>query len=89
MDPGAKLDVDKQREKIDATKYRRIIGCLSYLLSTRPDLSFSVGMASRFMEKPTIKHLGAVKQIMRCLKGTLNFGLVYSGEEARAISGIH
>ncbi|XP_066313480.1 secreted RxLR effector protein 161-like [Miscanthus floridulus] len=37
-------------------------------------------MASRFMEKPTVKHLKAVKQILRYLKGTLNFGLVYTQE---------
>ncbi|XP_066395871.1 secreted RxLR effector protein 161-like [Miscanthus floridulus] len=80
MDLGAKLDADKQGERIDATHYRRIIGCLRYLLHTRPDLSFSIGVASRFMEKPTRKHLNAVKQIMRYLKGTLNFGLVYTQE---------
>lgn len=78
MDPGAKLDVDKQGERVDATACWRIIGCLRYLLHTRPDLSFSVGMASRFMEKPTMMHMKAVKQIMRYLKGTLRFGLVYT-----------
>jgi hypothetical protein len=56
MDLGEKLDADKQGERIDATEYRRVIGCLRYLVHTRPDLSFVVGMASRFMEKPTIKH---------------------------------
>jgi predicted GIY-YIG superfamily endonuclease len=78
MDPGAKLDADKQGERIDATRYRRIIGCLRYLLHTRPDMSYSVGVASRFMEEPIVKHLNAVKQ--RYLKGTLNYGLVYTQE---------
>ena len=61
-----------------------MIGCLRYLLHTRPDLAYSVGMASRFMEKPTVMHLQAVKQIMRYLKGTVDMGLVYTqagGEE--------
>jgi hypothetical protein len=80
MEPGAKLDADKQGERTDATRYRRIIGCLRYLLHIRPDLSYSVGVASRFMEKPTVKHYNAVKQIMRYVKGTLNFGLVYTQE---------
>jgi hypothetical protein len=35
MDPGAKLDADKQGKRVDATEYRRIIGCLRYLLLTR------------------------------------------------------
>jgi len=38
MDPGTKLDADKQGKRIDATEYRRVIGCLRYLLHTRPDL---------------------------------------------------
>jgi hypothetical protein len=29
------------------------------------------------MEKPTVIHAGAVKQIMRYLKGTTEYGLVY------------
>jgi hypothetical protein len=80
MDPGLKLDADKQGERTDATRYRRIIGSLRYLLHSRPTLSFSVGVASRFMEKPIVKHFNAVKQILRYLKGTLNFGLVYTQE---------
>ena len=77
MDPRAKLDEDKGGERVDATEYRRVIG-LRYLLHTRPDLSFSVGMASRYMEKSTVKHQRAVKQILRYLKGTVNLGLVYT-----------
>jgi hypothetical protein len=77
MDPGSKLDVDKGGELVDATHYRKIIGCLRYLLHTRPDLSYSVGVASRFMEKPTVMRTKAVKQIMRYLHGTIDFGLVY------------
>jgi hypothetical protein len=80
MDPGLKLDADKQGERVDATEYRRVIGCLRYLLHTRPDLSYAVGMTSRYMEKPTVKHMQAVKQILRYLKGTLGYGLVYAQE---------
>jgi len=34
MDTSAKLDADKQGERVDAIEYRRIIGCLRYLLHT-------------------------------------------------------
>ena len=81
MNPGVKMHDDKQRVKTDPTEYMRVIGCLRYLLHTRPDMAFSVGMASRFMEKPTVLHIGAVKQILRYLQGTLNYGLVYTKEE--------
>jgi uncharacterized protein YwlG (UPF0340 family) len=42
-------------------------------------------MASRFMEKPTAKHLNVVKQILRYLKGTLNYGLVYTQERKQEL----
>ncbi|KAG6539068.1 hypothetical protein ZIOFF_004221 [Zingiber officinale] len=77
MEPKTQLHKDLEGTPIDATEYRRLIGCLRYLLHTRPDLSYSVGMASRYMERPTIMHHKVVKQILRYLKGTIHFGLVY------------
>jgi hypothetical protein len=77
MDPGCKLDEDKGGVPVDSTEYRKMIGCLRYLLHTRPDMSYAVGVASRFMEKPTVMHVKAVKQILRYLHGTLELGLVY------------
>lgn len=73
---------------MDATEYRRIIGSLRYLLHTRPDLSYAVGVASRFMERPTVMHFKAVKQILRYIKGTMDYGLVYTaGTGALKITG--
>jgi hypothetical protein len=39
--------------KVDAMLYRRLVGSLRYLAQTRPDLAFSVGYVSRFMQRPT------------------------------------
>ncbi|XP_074325473.1 secreted RxLR effector protein 161-like [Apium graveolens] len=55
-----------------------MIGGLRYLVHTRPDLAYSVGILSRFMDRPTQLHQGAVKRILRYVKGTIDFGLVYS-----------
>lgn len=51
--------------------------CLRYLLHTRPDLSFSVGVLSRYMQNPRVSHGTALKQIMRYLRGTCSLGLHY------------
>jgi hypothetical protein len=77
MAPRVQLHKDPDGHPVDTTEYRRVIGCLRYLLHTRPDLSFAVGVASRFMERPTAMHQNAVKKILRYLKGTIHFGLVY------------
>lgn len=78
MEHKLRLHKDLNGELVDATEYRRIIGCLRYLLHTRPDLSFAVGMVSRYMERPTKAHYMAVKHILRYLKGTISFGLKYT-----------
>jgi hypothetical protein len=56
-------------------------------MHTRPDLAYSVGIASRFMEKPTVMHMRAVKQILRYLKGTIDLGLVYTQGGSEEVLG--
>ena len=88
MEPKIHLHKDEKGHPVDASEYRRIIRCLRYLLHTWPDLSFAVGMASRFMERPTVMHHKAVKQNLRYLKGTMHYGLVYGrGGVAEEITG--
>ncbi|GJS34926.1 copia protein [Tanacetum coccineum] len=43
----SKLDVDPQGKEVDPTRYRRMIGSLMYLTSSRPDLLFVVCMCAR------------------------------------------
>ena len=57
--------------------YRSIIGSLRYLVNSRPDLAYSVGYVSRFMENPTTEHLNAVKRILRYIVGTIDYGCYY------------
>lgn len=68
----------KNREEVvDATKYRCLIGSLRYLVNTRPDIVYAVGVLSRFMEAPGKEHWTAMKQVMRYIRGTLNHGCTY------------
>ncbi|KAK8951433.1 hypothetical protein KSP39_PZI003591 [Platanthera zijinensis] len=57
--------------------YRRLVGKLIYLTVTRPDISFAVGVVSRFMHAPRVSHLQAVERILRYLKAAPGQGLVY------------
>ena len=56
MEFGLKLSKPLEEAEIDATLYRQRIGCLRYLLHTRPGLSFSVGMLSKYMQSPCDSH---------------------------------
>ncbi|KAK8945216.1 hypothetical protein KSP39_PZI007881 [Platanthera zijinensis] len=77
MEPRLKLSKTGDYPLVDPTEYRSAIGCLRYLVNTRPDIAYAVGIASRFMEKPNTQHFAVVKQILRYLKGTIGFGLSY------------
>nr|GEV79350.1 hypothetical protein [Tanacetum cinerariifolium] len=74
----SKLDEDLQRKPVDPTHYHGMIGTIMYLTSSRSYLVFAVCMCARYQEKPTEKHLHAVKQIFRYLKGTSDMGIWYS-----------
>ncbi|CAA7387883.1 unnamed protein product [Spirodela intermedia] len=54
-----------------------MIGSLRYLTHTRPDFVFSVKLLSRFMEHSTFEHMLVVNRVLKYIKGTLNYGLVY------------
>jgi hypothetical protein len=59
--------------------YLSIIGALMYLLrATRPDIAFSVGYLSRFVNNPRKVHWTALMKILRYLKGTKSWGLRYT-----------
>lgn len=85
MDLNEQLSRDEEGEVVDATKYRSMIGGLRYLVHTRPDIAYSVGITSRYMERPTKLHLNAVKRIMRYIKGTTQYGLVYSKDSCNNV----
>ena len=54
-----------------------MVGSLIYLTLTRPDISYPVGVVSRYMSNPKKPHLDAVKRILRYVKGTINFSILY------------
>ena len=59
--------------------YQSAVGMLLYLSGwTRPDITFAVSNVARFCSKPTKEHWVAVKRILRHLKGTIDYGLMYS-----------
>ncbi|XP_052288532.1 uncharacterized mitochondrial protein AtMg00810-like [Citrus sinensis] len=75
---GVKLSKHDEGEDIDPTFFKSLVGSLHYLTCTRPDILYAVGLVSRYMENPKTAHFKAAKRILRYIKGTTNFGLLYS-----------
>ena len=53
---GTKLTKNDDGTTINSTLYKRMVGNLIYLTTTRPDLMYVVSLISRFMESPKDSH---------------------------------
>ncbi|GKC97077.1 retrovirus-related pol polyprotein from transposon TNT 1-94 [Tanacetum coccineum] len=80
-----KLDEDRQGKLVDPTCFHRMVGSLMYLSAIRLDIVFAVCMYARYQAKPIEKHLHAIKQIFRYLKGTIHMGLWYPKDSGFAL----
>jgi len=86
MENRLKLSKKRVEEAVNPTAYRSVIGSLRYIVNTRPDLAYSVGVVSRYMEAPGKEHWDAVKRILRYLRGTIDYGCKYErGAELKPV----
>jgi hypothetical protein len=78
MEARLKLSKQSTYALVDATAYQSIVGSLRYLVNTCPGLAFAVGYVSLFLEELREDHLEVLKQILRYVVGTSNWGLWFS-----------
>jgi len=72
------LDSDER----DDSPCQSLIGCLMYvMLCTRPDLSISVNLLSRYSQKNNKELWLCLKRVLRYLKGTIDFKLTFTKTE--------
>ncbi|XP_050908054.1 secreted RxLR effector protein 161-like [Lathyrus oleraceus] len=83
------LSKDSDEDDVDPMQYKRLIGSLRCLYHTGPYLAYCVAMISRFIENPKVSHLAATKRILMCLKGTLDYGILFpsvdEGKECKLV----
>eukprot|EP00253_Pinus_taeda_P018932 PITA_18932 len=84
---GLKLSREDSSKDFDPSLYKSIVGSLMYLTATRPDIMYAVSLISRFMERPKEAHWQAVKRILRYVKGTKMFGILYNVSEHSHLVG--
>ena len=87
MSSSTKLNIDSSGVEVSPTLYRSIIGSLLYLITSRPDIAFSVGVCARYQAAPRESHLTAVKRIIRYVNGTLDYGLWNSKDSNACLAG--
>ncbi|XP_068466694.1 secreted RxLR effector protein 161-like [Phaseolus vulgaris] len=65
--------------------YANAVGSLVYaMMCTRPDISQTVSVVSRYMHNPSKAHWQDVRWILRYLQNTLDVGLTFEQDESLA-----
>lgn len=77
LEPNIKIRRDEGKLLPDPRPYRALVGSLIYLTITRPDISFSVGLVSRYMQEPRKPQLETAKRILKYVNSTYDMGLLY------------
>ena len=75
MKPNVKLTVDLLGKSVDSSLYRSMLGSLLYLIASRPDISYSVGMCAKYHANPKESYMIALKRIIKYVKTTIDFGV--------------
>ena len=78
--PDTEPLTEEKRKYINNFPYRSIIGALLYLaLHTRPDISYAVGVLSRFGTNPSYAACEMCVYLLQYLRGTVGLGITLSG----------
>ena len=72
----------QEEESISRVPYASAVGSLMYaMLCTRPDICYAVGIVSRFQSNLGFDYWIGIKHILKYLRRTRNYMLVYSGTD--------
>ena len=64
-----------------------MIGSLIYLTTSRPDISYNVGVCARYQANLKESHMIALKRIIKYVKSTADFGVWYSKDTNDVLAG--
>lgn len=77
MNQKEKLSKNDGVERMEEIYFRGLVGCLMYLIATRPNILYVVSILSRFMHCASEVHLKSAKRVVSDIKGTINYGVKF------------
>jgi hypothetical protein len=75
---GVRIEDGYATPLVDCTKYQQLIESLLYLTHAHIDISYTIGVVSRYMQDPHELHWKDVKKILQLVKKTNIFGIHYA-----------
>lgn len=87
-DTSTKLVSTGEENIINNVPYQEAIGSLLYLSQgMRPDICYIVNKLSSFNNKPELQHWLAVKRVLRYIKGTRDYKLIFNQNKEERVFG--
>lgn len=82
MDPNIKIKPNPDGNQGSRSNYyAKLLGELQFLTnSTRPDIGYAVNKLAAYTANPCLQHVGALKRLLRYLKGTKSLGIKYTAK---------
>ncbi|XP_050896247.1 uncharacterized mitochondrial protein AtMg00810-like [Lathyrus oleraceus] len=82
-----KLSKDEKGISVDQSLYRSMIGSLLYLTTSRPNITFVVGVCDIYQAEPKVSHINQVKRILKHVNGTCDYGMLCSHDSNSMLVG--
>lgn len=87
LDQNGKISANAGFVLEDATMYRKMVGSFIYVTISRPNLSYTIGLESQFMQAPHKPHLDCVGHTLRYLRATADYAFFYATSVALVLYG--
>ncbi|KAL4037051.1 hypothetical protein IC575_000634 [Cucumis melo] len=82
-----KITKDTNGTIVNHKLYRSMIESLLYLIASRPDIAYPVGICALFQSDPCTSHLEVVQRILKYVHGTSGFEILYSYDTTSILVG--
>ncbi|KAH9741647.1 protein kinase domain-containing protein [Citrus sinensis] len=78
IESNHRLGATTKRRLVNKEQYQRLVGKLTCMCHTRPDITFAVGVVSQFMYSPNVEYMEDVFRILKYLKTSPGKGILFS-----------
>jgi len=86
LDPGVTLISHPEKEEVNSTQYRSLIGALMFIATrTRPDILYAVTAMSQFNCHPTLDHWRMLQRVLVYVYQTKQLGLCYEDSPSQPV----
>jgi len=74
-------------EVVEVTIYWQLVGSLMYLVNKRSDMGYEFNQLSQAIVEPSKLYWKVAKHVLRYLRGTTKFGILYRQTEGVKLQG--